>query len=178
MQTCILKFKKADQAEEALTRLVHDQGNQNAWLHEVGEIKRPLIGRISIRATYGEPTELREGDIASKLAQAGKWTGYVVGSLAGPLRAHIQAIKMKRAVTPMAKQVEKTLLGIDDIKEFLPRGTSALVLVAGEEECDRMVDLFHPWQPEVVRRDLGTDVQDILEDLHHQAEQSLESAAE
>jgi uncharacterized membrane protein len=178
MEVCILKFKKADQAEEALTKLVNEQADQNPWLHEVGIIKRPLVGRISIRATYSESPEIREGDIASKLAEAGKWTGYLVGSLAGPLRARIAALRLKRAVAPVAKQVENLLLGIDDIKDLLPRGSSALVLAASAEICDGMVELFSPWQPEVIRRDLVVEVQELLEEFHRQAEQSVEAAAQ
>jgi hypothetical protein len=177
MEVCILKFKKADQAEDALTKLANAQGDQNPWLHEVGVIKRPLVGRISIRATYGESPVIREGDIASKLADAGKWTGYLVGSLAGPLRAHIEAHKFKRAVAPAAKRAEKFLLGIDDMKELLPRGSSALVLAAAPEHCARMVELFSSSHPEVIRRDLGGDAQQLLEEFHREIEQGAEAAA-
>jgi hypothetical protein len=92
MELCALKFKKADQAEEAVNKLITEKGDQNPWLHEVGIIQRPLVGRISIRATYRESREIREGDIASSLANAGKWTGYLVG-LAGPMRAHPKAFR-------------------------------------------------------------------------------------
>jgi uncharacterized membrane protein len=178
MQACILKFNRADQADEALTELVSGQGDQNPWLHEVGVIKRPLIGRISIRATYSDSPEVREGDIASRLADAGKWTGYLVGSLAGPLRARVEALRVKRAVAPVAKDVEKALLGIDDIKELLPRGSSALVVAAAPEICDRMVELFSPWRPEVIRRELDADVELLLEEFHRQAAENIETAAQ
>lgn len=178
MEVCILKFNKADQAEQALTTLVNAQGSKEPWLHEVGIIKRPLVGRISIRATYADSPEIREGDIAAKLAEAGKWTGYLVGGLAGPLRARIEAFQVKRALALPAKQLEKLLLGIDDIKELLPRGSSALVLAATQEICDRMVELFFPWQPEVIRRDLNPEAQQLLEELHRLTEQAIEAAAQ
>jgi uncharacterized membrane protein len=178
MEVCILKFKKTDQAEEALKEVIAAHGDQNPWLHEIGVIKRPLIGRISIRATYGDSSEVREGDVASKLAEAGKWTGYLVGSLAGPLRARLMALRMKMAVSPIAKEVEQRLLGIEDIKELLPRGSSALVLAAAPEICDRMVELFAAWKPEVVRRDLGPEVQQLLEELHRQTNDGAEAAAQ
>jgi hypothetical protein len=177
MKLCILKFKKADHAEEALTKLANAQGDQDPWLHEVGVIKRPLIGRISIRATYGDSPELREGDIASKLTEAGKWTGYLVGSLAGPLHARFGALKAKRAVAPTAKNIEKLLLGTDDIKDLLPRGSSALVLVATPERCDQMAELFSASKPEVIRHDLGDEAQQLLEQLR-QTEQGSEAAAQ
>src|SRR5271170_5904125 len=109
MEVCILKFKKADQAEEALTKLVNEKGDKEPWLHELGVIKRPLVGGISIRATFDEAPEIREGDIASQIENAGKWTGYLVGSLAGPMRARIMELKFKKKVSPVAKEVEKLL---------------------------------------------------------------------
>ena len=178
MEVCILKFKKADQAEEALTKLANAKGEQDPWLHEVGVIKRPLVGRISIRATYGESPEIREGDIATQLAEAGKWTGYLVGSLAGPLRARLDALRFKKAVAPAAKRLEGLLLGTDDIKEMLPRGSSALVLVAASEQCDRMVELFSASHPEAIRRELDKDAQQLLEELHRQTEQGADAAAQ
>jgi hypothetical protein len=53
-------------------------------LHEVGVIKRPLLGRISIRATFADDqsAEVREGDVRSAIAEAGSMTGYLVGSVA------------------------------------------------------------------------------------------------
>jgi hypothetical protein len=144
----------------------------------VGVIKRPYLGRISIRATFAESPEIREGDIASVLEEAGKWTGYLVGSLAGPLRAHLEAFRTKRAVARPAKQAEKQLLGLDDIKELLPRGSSALVLVASPAVCNGMVQLFSPWQPEAIRRDIDAEVKQILEEFHRVAGQVSEAAAE
>jgi hypothetical protein len=178
MEACILKFKKTDQAEEALNKTVGEKVEQEPWLHEVGVIKRPILGRISIRATYADPSEIKEGDVAAKLADAGKWTGYLVGSIAGPMHARVEAMRAKRAVAPVAKRVEKAVLGIDDIKELLPRGSSALVLVASPEICNRMVDLFSSWQPELTRRNLADDMQGLLDDLHREVEQGTEAAAQ
>lgn len=178
MDVCILKFKKADQAEDALTKLVNEKGDKEPWLHEVGVLKRPLVGRISIRATFDEAPEIREGEIAKEIENAGKWTGYLVGSLGGPLRARIAELKFKRRVGPAAKEIENLLLGIDDIKAMLPRGTSALVLVASSDICDRMVELFKPAQPEVIRRQVDDDLQQLLQELDCQAAQGMEAAAQ
>jgi hypothetical protein len=178
MEACILKFKKTDLAEEALNKVVAEKVEQEPWLHEVGVIKRPILGRISIRATYADPSEIHEGDVAAKLADAGKWTGYLVGSIAGPMHARVEALRAKRAVAPVAKRLEKALLGIDDIKDLLPRGSSALVLVAGPEVCNRLVDLFSSWQPELTRRDLSSDIQGLLDELHREVEGRTEAAAQ
>ncbi len=176
MEVCVLKFKKADQAEEVLTKLVSEHGDEAPWAHEVGVIKRPLIGRISIRTTYDDAAPLREGDIASTVSDAGKWTGYLLGSLAGPMHARLNALRAKRVVAPVAKWIERALTGIDDIKEWLPRGSSALILVAAPETCEQMVRAFAPEHPEAIRRDVGAELREFLENVGAQDGQASASA--
>ena len=178
MEVCILKFKRADKAEESLARLVRERGDQEGWLHEIGVLKRPLVGRISIRATYDDSPEIREGDVAKAIQQAGKWTGYLVGSLAGPLRARVAELEFKRRLAPAAREIAQLLLGIDDMTEMLPRGSSALVLVASTDICDRMVQVFAPEGPEVMRRGVSAEVQDILQEFDRQATMGPAAAAE
>ena len=89
MEVCILKFDGANTADDALKQVSNAEADRNQWLHEVGVVKRPLLGRISIRATFADDqaTEVRQGDIRSAVAEAGSMTGYLVGSLVGPLHA-------------------------------------------------------------------------------------------
>src|SRR5271165_1443022 len=95
MEVCILKFKGADDADDALREVAGAQADRNPWLHEVGVVRRPLVGRISIRATFADDqsTEVRTGDIASKVSDAGAMTGYLMGSLVGPLHADMAAMQ-------------------------------------------------------------------------------------
>jgi hypothetical protein len=175
MELCILKFKSANKAGRAVTKSVRQHGDRNPWLHEMGVVKRPLIGRISIRATYPNSDEVREGDLASKLAKVGKWMGYLIGSRAGLLRALVAGFGFKHAISPTAKRLEDQRLGIGDIKDFLPRGSSALMLIASEEICGRMVESFAPWHPEVIRRDVSPGVGRLLEQVHRRAERAIDS---
>jgi len=111
MEVCILKFGSADGADDALKEVVNAQGDRNPWLYDVGVVRRPLLGRMSIRATFAdEPPALREGDVKAKFADAGAMTGYLVGSLAGPLHADLAAIEGRGQGAGVGKAVEKRLL--------------------------------------------------------------------
>lgn len=175
MEICILKFKGANDANNSLKEVADAQADRYPWLHEVGVVSRPLIGRISIRATYeDEPAaEVMQGDIASKMSDVGTMTGYLIGSLVGPMHADMAAMEGTMRGQKVGKALEKQLLRIDDIKSVLPRGSSALVLIATPEIDDQMVSLFSRWSPEVIRRDVAQEVQQRLETFQRKTQQDL-----
>jgi hypothetical protein len=49
MELCILKFDGSNTADDALKQVADAEADRSPWLHEVGVVKRPLLGRISIR---------------------------------------------------------------------------------------------------------------------------------
>src|SRR5215510_2175337 len=178
MEVCILKFASADGADDALKEVVNTQGDRNPWLYDVGVVRRPLLGRMSIRATFAdEPPALREGDVKAKFADAGAMTGYLVGSLAGPLHADIAAMEGRGQGAGVGKAVEKQLVRTDEIKRNLPRDSSALVLVAPPEVNDRMVQLFTSYSPEVVRKDVAQEVARGLETFRQKTLQDIAQQA-
>src|SRR6266542_3193729 len=91
MEICILTFNSKNEAENTLKEITGGNAGRFPWLHQVGVVKRPLLGKISITATYDDdqPTEIRQGDIASSVEDAGALTGYLIGSLVGPLHAQM-----------------------------------------------------------------------------------------
>jgi uncharacterized membrane protein len=58
---------------------------------------------------------------------------------------------------------------VDDIKQVLPRGSSALVLIATPEINDQMVEMFAPYAPQVVRRDVAEEVEQRLRTFEQRA---------
>ncbi len=179
MEVCILKFGSADGADDALKQVVNAEGDRNPWLYDVGVVRRPLLGRMSIRATFAdEPAaKLREGDVRAKFADAGSMTGYLVGSLAGPLHADLAAMEGRGQGAGVGKAVEKQLLRTDEIKRNLPRDSSALVLVAPPELNDRMVQLFVAYSPEVIRKDVAQEVEQRLETFGQKTLQDIAQQA-
>src|SRR5512135_788091 len=77
MEICILKFDGSRAAEEALDEVIDAQAARNPWLHDVGAIARPLVGRVRVRATFpdGKAQKLYEGDLADAIAELGGLTG-------------------------------------------------------------------------------------------------------
>jgi len=177
MEVCILKFGTADGADDALKTVVNAEGDRNPWLYDVGVVRRPLLGRMSIRATFlDEPAaKLKEGDVKAKFADAGSMTGYLVGSLAGPLHAELAALEGRGQGAGVGKAVEKVLMRTDEIKKNLPRDSSALVLVAPPEINDRMVQLFVTYSPEVVRKDVA---QEMVQNVEAFREKTLQDIAQ
>jgi uncharacterized membrane protein len=170
MELLILRFSGAHEADEALkvVEVVADaETEKHGWLHEVSVVRRPLVGRITIRATYAddEPVKIRQGDLSS---ETGEFTGYFVGSLFGPLSRDMAALGGAADATSVAKSLEKQLLRVDDIRRVLPRGSSALVLVATPDVNDRMARVFADWSPDVIRRDVGEETERRLQAFDRQ----------
>jgi uncharacterized membrane protein len=178
MEICILKFGGAHDADGALSEVINAQGDRHRWLYDVGVVRRPLIGKISISATFDDqPTELKQGELASRAADAGGLTGYLVGSLVGPLHADMAAMEGSARAASAAKGLQDRLMHVDDIKEMLPRGFSALVLIATPEVNDQMVEMFDDWKPEVIRRDVAEEVERRLKTFERKAMASQPQAA-
>ena len=178
MEVCVLKFGSADGADDALKTVINAEGDRNPWLYDVGVVRRPLLGKMSIRATYAdEAPKLKEGDVKAKFADAGAMTGYLVGSLAGPLHADIAAMEGRGQGAGVGKAVEKVLARTDEIKRNLPRDSSALVLVAPAEVNDRMVQLFTAYSPEVIRKDVAQEIEQRLEAFRQKTLQDIAQQA-
>src|SRR5215471_805897 len=177
MEVCILKFGSAEGADDALKQVINAEGDRNPWLYDVGVVRRPLLGRMSIRATFADEAPTKEGDVKAKFADAGAMTGYLVGSLAGPLHADIAAMEGRGQGAGVGKAVEKVFARTDEIKKNFPRDSSALLLVAPPEVNDRMVQMFTAYSPEVIRRDVAQEVVQRLETFQQKTLQDIAQQA-
>jgi uncharacterized membrane protein len=183
MEICILKFNDTHDADRALDEVLDAEGNRQPWLHEVGVVKRPLLGRISIRATFGDDEkpkkEVKQGDLASRAraTDVGAMTGYMIGSLVGPLHADMAALEGANRASYAAQAIEDKLMFVDEIKQMLPRGSSALVLVASEDTNDEFVELFSEYNPELIRRDVAEEVEKRLHTLENKVRASQQQVS-
>jgi uncharacterized membrane protein len=180
MELCILKFQGTHDAEDALKEVTQANGDRKPWLHDIGMVSRPLVGRVRIGATFpdGTSTTFHEGDLANAVADLGAYTGYFVSSLAGPLEQMFRTVNTRMAAGDLGAEAEERLLHLDTLKKALPRGSSALALIANTQTCDEMVDLFRSYDPEVIRRDVATELHDRLAEFHRQVEQELQSSGQ
>jgi hypothetical protein len=179
MEIGILKFIGSHTAEDALKEVIDAQADRNPWLHEIGMVSRPLIGRLRIAASFPEGTKTyRESDLADKAADLGAYTSYLVSALTGPIGSMIATVDAALAAGERGSELEERVFHLDEIKQQLPRDSSALLLVASPDKIDAMVELFESYEPKVVRRDAGDELRQRLEALHNRVVQQIAAQAE
>ena len=178
MELCILKFDGSRGAEDALQEVADAEADRNPWLHEVGVVARPLIGRVRISATFpdGKSQTFREGDLADAVAGLGAYTGYYISALTGPLTTMGNALRGEAAGDAAGSEAEDRLFHLDEIKKALPRDSSALALIADEKTCDQMVELFQSYEPKVIRRDVADELSQRLQAVHQSLAQRIMQA--
>jgi hypothetical protein len=171
MEICILRLDGKHSADEALEEVSDAQADRTPWLNEVGVVSRPFVGRLTIRANYpdGEKLDYEEGDLASKAGDIGGYTGYLLGNLSGPFRASLLELEGESEAEERAAPVEKKLFHIDELKELLPRNSSALVLIAETPICDAMVETFSNYYPKVIRRNVAAELEKQLDTIRAQS---------
>jgi hypothetical protein len=165
-------------ADEALEDVSDAEADPRPWLNEVGVVSRPILGRLTIRANFpdGEKLVHREGDAAAMAENLGAYTGYLLGNLLGPLRSSFLALEGSSAAEDRAAPIEKKLFHIDELKEILPRDSSALVLIAETPICDAMVEVFSKYEPKVIRRTLTSALGHRLNKMRDESLQQLGQA--
>jgi uncharacterized membrane protein len=180
MEICILKFPETNGAQDALKEVIDAQGDRNPWLHEIGVVSRPLVGRVKVAAAFpdGQSKIFREGDLSDLASDLGGATGYFLSLLAGPLGPMIGAIKASTLAGAAASGAEAKLFHLDELKKALPRESSALVLIADTKTCDAMVEMFNEYDPQVVRREVADELRKRLEGLHERVAENLRQSIE
>jgi uncharacterized membrane protein len=175
VEICILKFDETTGAEDALNEVRDAEGDRNPWLHEVGAIARPLLGRVRVALSLpdGKSKTLHEGDLAEAAADYGGLTGYYLSALSGPLGPMFGTVHGAMAAGARASDLENRLFQLDELKKALPRDSSALVFVGSTQACDAMVRMFDSYGPKVIRRDVTTELRNRLEALHQRIAQEM-----
>jgi uncharacterized membrane protein len=178
MEIGILKFPESGDAQAALKEVIDAEGDRNPWLHEIGVVSRPLVGRVKVSTSFpdGKSKIFREGELADAVSQMGGLTGYFVSLLAGPLGPMIGAVKAATLAGAAGNDAEKKLFHLDELKKALPRDSSALVLIADTGTIDQMVKLFKEDEPQVIRRDVADELHKQLQELHERMAQLFTEA--
>jgi hypothetical protein len=178
MEIGILVFDGKRVAEDALKEVFDAQADRRPWLHEVGVISRPVVGRLTIHASFPENKEAvyREGDLSQRAGDISAYTAFMLGAVVGPFRQALMSAAAGDDAQSRVAEKEKKLFHIDELKQILPRASSALVLMAEPAIIDEMVQTFGIYDPlKTVRRDVGQELQRRLRALR---DQTLEQLAE
>jgi uncharacterized membrane protein len=180
MEICILKFSDADAATDALKEVTDAQGDRNPWLHDIGVIARPLLGRVRLGLSFpdGKAQTFHEGDLADATAELGGLSGYYLSALAGPLGPLFGSVNASLLAGAQGSDVEQRLFHLDELKKALPRDSSALVFLGSPKACDTLVEMFKSYGPKVIRRDVADELQKRLQALHNRIAQEMAAQAE
>jgi uncharacterized membrane protein len=180
MELCVLKFDGSQTASDNLKDAIDAQADRTPWLHDIGIIARPLIGRVRVSATFpdGQSKTFREGDLADAAEALGAYTGYYVSSLVGPLSSMFSTVNTALAAGQRGADLEARLFRMDEIKKALPRDSSALVMIADSNTIDSMVKMFTPYGAKVSRYDVEEELRKRLEALHRLAVQRVAQGVE
>jgi uncharacterized membrane protein len=178
MEICILKFAGSRNAEDALAEVIDAAADRNPWLHDIGVVARPLVGRVRVGATFpdGQSKTFHEGELADAAADLGAFTGYFLSALTGPFGAMTGVVRAATLAGASASEAEGRLFHLDELKKALPRDSSALVLIATPEMCDATEELFKPYEPRVVRRQVADELRQRLQAVHDRLVQQFAEA--
>ena len=136
MEMAVITFDGTNHAEKALSALRASQ--DDAWLTEVAVLEHHRGGRFSMKATtpdYGEKGHVGAG------ATAGGLTGLALGAIAGPLGL-VFWTTMGAMTGGMAGDTGSTGTYdplVTQVKEALPRNSSALILVAEPSTAEEFI---------------------------------------
>lgn len=136
MEMAVITFDGTHHAEQELSGL--RASRDDAWLTEVAVLEHHRGGRYSMKATtpeYGEKGHVGAG------ATAGGLTGLAVGAIAGPLGLVFwgtMGAMTGGALGDTGSQGAFDQL-VDQVKDALPRNSSALILVADPSTAEEFV---------------------------------------
>jgi uncharacterized membrane protein len=145
LDLAVLTFPGLEDAERAFAD-VRDRSGEAPWLDELALVQHRWDGRMVVRGTLaGRYVDVdEEGDPIGPSTAVGALTGALVGLLFGPpgFAAGLVAGAVAGGVI-QAREAEQLRGGLfDEIRETVPEGESALLLVAEREHVDAMIDAF------------------------------------
>jgi uncharacterized membrane protein len=138
------------------------------WTRDVGFVERHHNGRLLLRGTFaGHYLDVDEGDrVSQKGAGDGGATGGLVGVLGGPpgiaVGLLLGALIGANVGRPEEVEAEPQAL-TERLREGVPRGSSAIVMIAPAAEVDEMLSALGDSAQDVVRRTLADDETAALE---------------
>jgi uncharacterized membrane protein len=163
LDLALIGFKGESTAASAFGTLRDRVDSGAPWTSEVAIVEHLGRGRMSVRGTFaGHYVDIEETDHVSEPGAAGgALTGAVVGTIFGPpgLAAGLVlgGIVGAESGKPTEAEPEPKLL-VDELREAVPSGHSAIALLADPAHVDAMLSaLGESDQTTVVRRTLTAE---------------------
>ena len=162
MEMAVVTFDGTNEAEHALSSL--RASRDDAWLEDVAVLEHHRGGRFSMKATtpdYGEKGHVGAG------ASIGGLTGLAMGAIAGPLGIVFWSTMGAVTGGALGDTGSKGPFDplVDQVKDALPRNSSALILVAEPSTAEEFISAA------------GEDRQVTRQQLTDEQVENLEQAA-
>lgn len=163
LDLALVRFQGQTAAESAFGTMRDRAGRDDPWTHEVALVERHHNGRIALRGTFaGHYVDVNEEDHLSQPgAAAGALTGGLLGvAFIGPFGL-APGLVLGGAVgaevaTPDEVEAEPEAL-VEELRAAVPKGASAIVLLAEPSHVDAMLEALGERGEEVVRRRVDGD---------------------
>jgi uncharacterized membrane protein len=163
LELALVGFKGESTAGSVFGMVRDRVGSSSPWASEVAIVEHLGHGRMSVRGTFaGHYVDIEETDHVSEPGAAeGALTGAVVGTIFGPpgLAAGLVLGGIVGAESGKPTEVEpEPKLLVDDLRQAVPAGHSAIALLADPAHVDAMLSaLGESDQTTVVRRTLTAE---------------------
>jgi uncharacterized membrane protein len=139
-------------------------GEEAPWTHEAALVEHRHNGRMSIQGTFdAHYVDVEESDhVSQKGAARGALTGVLIGAVLGPpgwaSGFALGGIIGSQVARPTEAETEAEPEGlVEELRTAVPRGRSAIALLAAPEHVDAMLAELHEKHESVVRRTLTVE---------------------
>lgn len=159
LDLALVRFDRERTAVERFAAARDRPGAEPPWTREVGFVEHHHNGRLLLRGTFaGHYVDVDESDhVSQKGAGEGAVAGGLVGVLLGPpgiaLGLLIGGLLGSQAGAPSDTETEPQELA-GQLRDGVPRGSSAIVLIAGAHDVDEMLAAIGQDPNNTVRRSL------------------------
>ena len=168
-ELALLRFPTLEGAEQAFAD-VRERDGHAPWMDELAFVEHHRSGRLVVRGTLaGHYVDSEEdGDVIGRDTGAGALTGALTGAIFGPPGLAVGLVTGAAAggaaEAGRAEQLDGELF--TEVRDAVPEGSSALVLLAKRRHVDAMIDAFRGTHARVaIRRTLSDDAMAALEAL-------------
>lgn len=168
----LLKFDDTYGAQAAMNAVRALEELDYAWMEDVAVVERHRSGRTSTHTTHGS---------VSAGAAWGGLTGMLVGLLWPPvgfLAWWAAGMGVGALIERATKEAGLDRALLDEVKDSLGKGQSALILIGASGDADQMHRAFEPYQPvDVLRRSLPEEAVANLQEVLDAADASADDDA-
>jgi hypothetical protein len=167
LDLALVRFPGETKAANLLGVIRAHEASHGAWTNEVGLVEHHRDGRISVRVTFaGRDVDVDDADHRSGLAvQAGELTGALVAAIFGRREFAFGSVldTFPEPEPSRPAEVEPAVESlVDALRSSVPKGVSALVLLAAPARVDALLSALGGVAGVVFRRTLTAEQAMVL----------------